>query len=44
MEIALRAGHVLARDSKTRVTAVVHFTGVAWTDFLRALRGELKDS
>jgi hypothetical protein len=45
VEVAVLAGHVLARDSKTRVTAVLHFTAVAWADFLRALsQGELRGS
>ncbi|MDX3586125.1 DUF397 domain-containing protein [Streptomyces europaeiscabiei] len=45
VEIAMRTGHVFARDTKTPATDVLRFTTVAWTYFLRALlREELKDS
>ncbi|WP_328937832.1 DUF397 domain-containing protein [Streptomyces tauricus] len=45
VEIAVRAGYVLARDSKTPVIAVLHFTAVTWAGFLRALsQGELQGS
>ncbi|WP_079189067.1 DUF397 domain-containing protein [Streptomyces kebangsaanensis] len=45
VEVAVHARRVLARDSKQPATAVLHFTAVAWTGFLRAVsRGELKDS
>ncbi|WTP54969.1 DUF397 domain-containing protein [Streptomyces tauricus] len=41
----MRAGYVLARDSKTPVIAVLHFTAVTWAGFLRALsQGELQGS
>ncbi|MFF9057424.1 DUF397 domain-containing protein [Streptomyces sp. NPDC014882] len=45
VEIAVQAGHVRVRDSKTPVTAVVRFAAVTWAGFLQALsQGELKDS
>ncbi|MHA4814915.1 DUF397 domain-containing protein [Streptomyces aculeolatus] len=45
VELALRGGAVLARDSKNRTGAVLVFTLTAWSDFLKAVvSGELAGS
>ncbi|AUH45083.1 DUF397 domain-containing protein [Streptomyces sp. CMB-StM0423] len=45
VELAIRDGAVLARDSKNRTGAVLAFTPTAWSDFLAAVvSGELAGS
>ncbi|MFS4106752.1 MULTISPECIES: DUF397 domain-containing protein [Streptomyces] len=45
LEVAVRADHVLTRDSKKSAASALHFTAPAWTGFLRAVsRGELERS
>lgn len=45
VEVALRQGQVLARDSKDRTGPVLAFPAAAWSEFLTALTaGELDAS